>query len=176
MDATALSLPSNAFDAFVCQFGWMFFPDKLAAAHEAFRVLLPGGHLVFNVWDSIDKNPATRIARETILTFFGNDPPSFHVTPFSMSDKDEIRGMLTQAGFTSIEIDTVAITSEVPSAKDAANGLVRGNPVITKIEERFPEKTEEIVDAVAGAITRELGDDPLRAPLQAHVILAQRAK
>lgn len=176
MDASALSLPSATFDVVVCNFGWMFFPDKLAAAREAFRVLLPGGHLVFNVWDSIDKNPATRIARETLLTFFGKDPPSFHVTPFSMWDKDEIRRLVAQAGFTSIEIDTVAITSEVPSAKYAANGLVRGNPVITKIEERFPEKIEEILDAVAGAIARELGDDPLRAPLQAHVIVAQRAE
>lgn len=176
MDATALSLPSNAFDAVVCQFAWMFFPDKLAAAREAFRVLLPKGHLVFNVWDSIDKNPATKIAREMILTFFGNDPPSFHVTPFSMWDKDPIRRMIAEAGFTSIEIDTVAITSEVPSATFAANGLVRANPVITKIEERMPDKVEEIVDAVAGAIARELGDNPLRSPLQAHVIVAQRAE
>jgi ubiquinone/menaquinone biosynthesis C-methylase UbiE len=175
MDATALSLPSNTFDAVVCQFAWMFFPDKLVAAREAFRVLVPGGHLVFNVWDSIDKNPATRIARETLLTFFGADPPSFHVTPFSMWDKDPIRRMVAEAGFTSIEIDTVPITSEVPSAKFAANGLVRGNPVITKIEERFPEKIDEIIDAVAAAIARELGDNPLRAPLQAHVIVAQRA-
>jgi ubiquinone/menaquinone biosynthesis C-methylase UbiE len=176
MDATTLSLPTNAFDAVVCQFGWMFFPDKLAAAREAFRVLLPSGHLVFNVWDSLDKNPATKIARETILPFFGPDPPSFHVTPFSMWDTDPIRLMVAEAGFTSIEIETVSITSEVPSAMFAANGLVRGNPVITKIEERFPEKVEEIVDAVAGAIARELGDTPLRAPLQAHVIVAQRAE
>jgi hypothetical protein len=47
--------------------------------------------------------------------------------------------------------------------------------VITKIEERFPEKLEQIIGAVAAAIARELGDNPLRAPLQAHVIVAQRA-
>jgi ubiquinone/menaquinone biosynthesis C-methylase UbiE len=174
MDAMSLKLPSNAFDAVVCQFGWMFFPDKVGAAREAFRVLRPGGNLLFNVWDSIDRNPAPRIARETMLPFFGSDPPSFYINPFSYSDKNEIHRMVSEAGFTSIDIETVSITSEVPSAKDAASGLVRGNPVITKIEERMPHKVDEIVDAVAGAISRELGDNPVRTPLQAHVIVARR--
>lgn len=60
MDATGLTLPSDAFDAVVCQFGWMFFPDKLAAARESHRVLRPEGHLLFSVWDSFVANPICR--------------------------------------------------------------------------------------------------------------------
>jgi ubiquinone/menaquinone biosynthesis C-methylase UbiE len=51
-DANALPFPDGAFDAVVCQFGVMFFPDKLRAFAEAFRVLKPGGRFLFSVWDA----------------------------------------------------------------------------------------------------------------------------
>ncbi len=51
-----LPFPDGAFDAVVCQFGVMFFPDKARALSEAHRVLRPGGVLIFNVWDRIEEN------------------------------------------------------------------------------------------------------------------------
>src|SRR6266404_4632332 len=42
-DAMQLPFTDGAFDAVVCQFGVMFFPDKPKAFAEARRVLKPGG-------------------------------------------------------------------------------------------------------------------------------------
>ena len=42
-DATALPFPDASFDAVVCQFGVMFFPDKDKGHREARRVLVSGG-------------------------------------------------------------------------------------------------------------------------------------
>jgi ubiquinone/menaquinone biosynthesis C-methylase UbiE len=50
-DAMHLPFDDASFDAVVCQFGVMFFPDKPAALQEARRVLRPGGAFVFNAWD-----------------------------------------------------------------------------------------------------------------------------
>src|SRR5215467_6830332 len=55
-DAQALPFEDAGFDAVVCQFGVMFFPDKQKAFAEAKRVLRPGGHYLFNVWDRIEEN------------------------------------------------------------------------------------------------------------------------
>ena len=70
--ADALDLPfeDGSFDAVACQFGVMFFPDKAAGAREAARVLKPGGAYAFNVWDSLDRNPAIKVAQDTISRFF----------------------------------------------------------------------------------------------------------
>src|SRR5215212_2262293 len=56
--ADALDLPfeDGAFDAVVCQFGAMFFPDKAKAFSESRRVLRPGGVFMFSVWDRISEN------------------------------------------------------------------------------------------------------------------------
>jgi ubiquinone/menaquinone biosynthesis C-methylase UbiE len=49
-DATALPFPEASFDALVCQFGVMFFPDKDKGFREAHRVLVSKGRCVFSVW------------------------------------------------------------------------------------------------------------------------------
>ena len=55
-DAAALPFPDETFDAVICQFGVMFFPDKAKAFAEAHRVLRPGGVFLFDVWDRIEEN------------------------------------------------------------------------------------------------------------------------
>ena len=56
--ADALSLPFEdaSFDLVVCQFGVMFYPDKIKGGSEARRMLRDGGHYLFAVWDRIDRN------------------------------------------------------------------------------------------------------------------------
>src|SRR5712691_10858334 len=55
-DAMQLPFADGTFDAVVCQFGVMFFPEKSKAFAEARRVLRRGGVFIFNVWDQIREN------------------------------------------------------------------------------------------------------------------------
>jgi len=74
-DATTLPFADGSFDAVVCQFGVMFFPDKDKSYREVHRVLAPGGRYLFNVWDGHRHNQFGRIAHEVAGGFFPADPP-----------------------------------------------------------------------------------------------------
>jgi ubiquinone/menaquinone biosynthesis C-methylase UbiE len=172
--ADALDLPfeSGSFDAIVCQFGVMFFPDKTRGLREFRRVLRPGGHLSINLWGSLDENPHGRIAHTVIRDTFKIDPPAFYEVPFGLHDVAEIRALVSAADFDDIRIETVDLTGESPSAADAAIGLVRGNPCINLIMERGPDRVESIEADVSRILAERYGDHPLRIPMRAHVVSA----
>lgn len=172
-DASALSFSDQSFDAVVCQFGLMFFPDKLLAAQEAFRVLRPAGQFLFNLWASLEENPLARTAHETVQGFFRSDPPEFYLVPFGFHDTAAIRTVLERAGFGEIDISAVRFEAEAPSALHAATGLVRGSPVFNAIGERGGDP-DAIVAAIAVALAKAYGDRPLRAPMCANVFSARR--
>jgi SAM-dependent methyltransferase len=173
-DGTRLPFPDRAFDAVVCQFGLMFFPDKAAGMREAFRVLKPGGVYLFNVWDAIERNPIARITHETIAGFFPSDPPTFYTVPFGFHAPEPIRTLLGEAGFDRIEWAYVDKTGTSPSAEDAATGLIEGNPILGSILERRAEALPEIKKTLAAQIGRQLGERPLRCSLRALVFSARR--
>ncbi len=173
-DATKLPFDDRSFDAVVCQFGLMFFPDKAAGVAEAFRALKPGGIYLFNVWDALEHNAFARITHETVASFFPTDPPQFYTIPFSLHDPAPIRGWLDAAGFTGVEWLRVPKVGTSPSAAHAVTGLIEGNPIYTAIMERRPELLAEIKLAVAGRLAAELGDRPMRCRLRALVFSARR--
>lgn len=172
-DAVALPFPDRSFDLIVCQFGFMFVPDKPAAMRECFRVLNSGGVLLFNTWDKIDNNPAARMTHETIGSFFDNDPPSFYELPFGFHDETLIRDLLATAGFKLIESSLMKLPCRSSSAAEFAIGLVRGNPVSTAIQERGMNM-QMIQDTVAQKIGERFGAEPVEATMQAFVWRAVR--
>ena len=173
-DATALPFPDGTFDAVVCQFGVMFFPDKDKAYREAFRVLAPGGRYHFNVWDSFDFNPFARIVHETVGSFFGADVPRFYTIPFGYHRIDPIKASLVDAGFADISMHVFRLDKTISQARLFAEGLILGNPIVEEICARGMADPAEIIDAVTAALRREFGQDPGRMPLQAIVFGAIR--
>jgi ubiquinone/menaquinone biosynthesis C-methylase UbiE len=175
-DATSLPFEDRVFDAVVCQFGLMFFPDKARGIREAWRVLKPGGRVLLSVWDRLADNPAPRITHETVATFFPSDPPQFYTVPFAMHDVGAVRRLLEAGGFEDVHWERVDGVGESPSSSDAVRGLIEGNPIYQTIMERRPSALAEIEAAVAGKLAATLGDRPLRAPLRAIFFSGRRTR
>jgi ubiquinone/menaquinone biosynthesis C-methylase UbiE len=174
-DGQALPFADAAFEAVVCQFGVMFFPDRVQGFREARRVLKSGGRYLFNVWDSLADNEEAEITHEAVAALFPDDPPGFLArTPFGYSDKDRIRADLAAAGFTDVDIETVRETGRAASARDIAVGYCEGSPLGGEIKARDPEGVPRAVAATTAALERRYGGGPLQLPLQALVVTARR--
>src|ERR1700730_9083527 len=115
-DATALPFEDAGFDAVVCQFGAMFFPDKVAAYREALRVLKPAGRFLFNIWDRIEANEFAQITTEALAAQFPDDPPRFLPrTPYAYCRTDIVGDELNTAGFGNVAIEPVELESLLPA-------------------------------------------------------------
>ncbi|MEO8103825.1 MAG: class I SAM-dependent methyltransferase, partial [Betaproteobacteria bacterium] len=135
-DAMDLPFGDAAFDAVVCQFGAMFFPDKAKAFAQALRVLAPGGVFVFNVWDRIEENEFADVVTAALGSMFPQDPPRFMArTPHGYFDAATIRKALADGGFTAaVQIDTLAARSRAESARIPAIAYCQGTPLRNEIE------------------------------------------
>ena len=173
-DATSLSFPPAFFDAVVCQFSLMFFPDKQAALEEVVRVLKPGGIFVFNIWDSYEHNHLIQTVNETLIRMFPENPPPFFDVPYSYYQIDEVRRLLGQVGFGEIEISVLPRDSVCETARQVALGYILGTPVCMQISERGGIGVEKVVGIVEDAICETYGRSSIKAKMQAIVFKAYR--
>ncbi len=174
-DAQDLPFDDQSFDLIVCQFGIMFFPDKLDANREAFRLLRPGGRYLLVIWDSLDKNPASKAIQDAVAAEFPSDPPAFLArVPFGYANLEIVTADLMAAGFDDLEFETIAHRSRAPSALDAATGMCQGSPLRSEIEARDHGALERVTEAAARALQKFEGPDGLDAPMSAHLVTATK--
>jgi SAM-dependent methyltransferase len=148
----------------------MFFPDKVRANAEARRVLRPGGRYVVVTFNRLDLNPIPQAAGEAVASLFPEDPRYMERGPFSYTDAGSVEQDLRAAGFETIEIETVELSSPV-TARDAAHGIVLGSPFRAEIEQLDASALERATAAVGEAL---LPWDGKNAPMSAHVATATR--
>ena len=126
-DALALPFPAKAFDIVACQFGAMFFPDKVQGYKEARRVLRSGGRFIFSVWDQISENEFADVITGALAAIFPDDPPRFMArVPHGYHNVDRIREELTAAGFSSFSADAVDGTARLLRRATPRLRIVRG--------------------------------------------------
>ena len=175
-DALALPFESATFDLVCCQFGAMFFPDRTSGFREARRVLKRGGHFLFSVWDRIEENVFADDVTNALARIFPNDPPRFLArTPHGYHDTALIRRELQDAGFSRVEIETIAGQSRAPSARIPAVAYCQGTLLRNEIETREAGKLQSATDYVESAIADRHGRGEVAAKIQAHVIVASMA-
>ncbi len=173
--ADALTLPFSdaAFDVVVCQFGVMFFPDRVAGYAEARRVLQPGGHFLFSVWDHIAANEFADVVTQAAAEVFPDDPPRFLArTPHGHHDVTRIRAELAAAGFIDVSIDTVEKVSAAPSPRHPAIAYCEGTPLRNEIEARDATRLAEVTERATQAIAARFGTGEVSAKIRAHIITA----
>lgn len=164
-DALSLPVPDASYDAVACQFGVMFFPDKVCGYAEARRALRPGGTFHFNAWDRVEANPAWCVVSDA-LNAASRDVPLLFLRrmPYAYHDADVIGRHLEQAGFEEITVARMTGTS-VSDAATTATAICQGTPLRSEIEAHPLLDVEQATEIATEALLREYGDGTFEAPI-----------
>ena len=174
-DAMALPFADGEFDAVVCQFGAMFFPDRAKAFAEARRVLRDGGTYLFAVWDRIEENELADVVTSAVASLFPEDPPDFlRRLPHGYFDVATIERDLAAAGFSDAHVATVAARSPATSARVPAVAYCEGTPLRNEIEARGTPSLADVTEFATRAVASRFGDGAIDAKIQAHIVTVAR--
>jgi len=172
-DAQRLDYPEASFELVVCQFGVMFFPDKQRAFAEAARVLVPGGTMLFTVWDEVDGSDFAAALVAAAAELLPEDPPTFLVRiPHGYTDPDKIRSDVRSGGLHVEAIDRVVLRGTAESARTVVEGYGLGTPMRFELEQRG--SLDVLTDALADKLARRLGPGPLEGDITALVVSARK--
>jgi ubiquinone/menaquinone biosynthesis C-methylase UbiE len=172
--ATALPFPEAGFDVVLCQQGLQFFPDKRAALRDMHRVLVPTGHLVLSVWRRISHCPWQRAVADALERHVSTDAAMGIRSPFALGDREELRALVTAAGFRTIRIRIDSQMIRYPSLEEFVPGYLSATPVAGVVATLDEPTRAAILREVETSLQDYLDDDGLAAPIEAHVVVADK--
>lgn len=172
-DALSLDFADESFDMMLCQFGVMFYPDRIKGNAEAYRVLRNGGRYIFNVWDQIADNEFADEVTKSLAEIYPDDPPNFlDRTPHGYYDLDLIRTDLEAAGFSNIEIAKKTEISRAAHHSHPAIAYCQGTPLRNELEARDASGPQAATDHAARAIGKRFGEGAVQGKVQGYVVTA----
>jgi len=124
--AEQLPFEDGSFDRVVCQYGLMFFPDKVKSLSEMLRVLRPGGRLAVAVWDSLDNNPGFAHKVEILQHKAGTAAADALRAPFCLGDIDLLRQFGADAGIRDFKLSTHRGQARFNNLREFVDAELRG--------------------------------------------------
>jgi hypothetical protein len=155
-----------------------FFTNRAASLREMQRVLTDGGRVVLSVWQALQAHPVYQALFEATTRRLGK-PISDVALSFSLSDGQELRALLSAAGFHRVEVTPRSLDIYLPSPDRFVELTVLGAATsIPAFAQLDTAARAALVEAVAGeteAVTQRYRDgDKLTFPMSTNIAVAQR--
>ena len=172
-DAMTLPFADAEFNLVCCHQGLQFFPDRLAAIREMFRVLIPGGRLLLSVWRSIEHHPDAVAMAAALQRHVSAEAASVRNEIFSLGDAETIEGLLDEAGFREIVIRPIIKTLSFPSAEAFTTRYISAvGPLARMVSEVDDITRTAILEDMSVALQSYINSDGLAIPTASHLVTA----
>jgi len=177
MDAECLGFAPNSFDAVLCRWGLMFFPNLVQTVANIRQLLVPGGKFVAAVWGDPSNVPMLSIPMSVVRKVFELPPPPPDVPSlFSLASPCVLEQAFKNAGFESIRFSKIKVTTNLKST-DAYIDMLKDvcAPVVTLIAERTPEKQNEVWEAISDVAHEFVKDNGVCMSNETICIVGEKA-
>jgi len=168
-----MPLHPGEFDVVLCQHGLQYFPDKPVALKEMRRVLGGRGRLVFNVWRPISFNAGHLVFSDVLQRRVSEEAAATRRAPFIFSDRNQIRTLVTDAGFHDVIVSLTARVARFASAEAMVRIMIAGTPLGATMNSDDPELLRTVINEVTTGLSEYVDDRGLAIPMQGWIVTAR---
>jgi SAM-dependent methyltransferase len=172
--AEALPFGADAFDAVVCRFGVMFFPDPEAGVGEMLRVTRPGGPVALAVWRARELNPLSRVVGDTIARFLELPPSSADAFRFAV--EGSLAAVLAACGAEDVRARPVDFRHRAPLGFDEvwAIRVEMSEALRSALAPLAPDQARVVAEEVRGATAEYFAGGSMDFPASALVVSGRK--
>lgn len=176
MDGENLDLADASFDAVLCHFGLMFFPDPDRGLREMLRVLRPGAHASLVIY-AVGGSPESVLASSIIRSRLGEETGEpERLSGGSLGEPGVLKRKLEAAGFRAVEAQALSVPLRLDSAADAGKYLREVYPTLGELMAPLAaDAREEVWQQIDQALTAFDGAEGFESPNEVLVVAGARA-
>lgn len=173
-DAAAMPFPEESYDAVLCQQGLQYFPDCAAALREMGRILMPGGRLALSVWRALERHPFFVALVNALESHLGVGSTASLSGAFTLTDREKLRALAETSGFRHVKVRLDVKMSRYPSLEEFVPGYLMATPMAGEVAAMTDADRSHMVREVIGALQEYIDDSGLAAPMECHIVTAQK--
>jgi len=174
-DAQTYPFEPASFDLIVSRFGVMFFQDPVEAFANLRRAARDAGELRVIVWRGPADNPFMTVAQRAaaqVLPLPERHPEA--PGQFAFANDQRVRGILTDSGWSGVEIRPVDIVSAMPE-RELVGYFTRFGPVGMALHDADERTRAQVIDAVRPAFDQYVHGDEVRFTAACWIVSARNA-
>jgi SAM-dependent methyltransferase len=177
-DAATHAFPRGTFGLAFSRFGVMFFDAPVAAFANIRTALTATGRLAFVCWALPRDNPSFTVPLAAARPHLPPQPETAPDAPgpFAFADPDRVRGILTAAGYSAVEIarhDTTMRICGPGEIERPARFAVESGPVGRAVAGAGPDARAAAEQAIAAEFRRIEGPGGIELPARAWLVASR---
>jgi SAM-dependent methyltransferase len=177
-DAATHAFAPGAFDLAFSRFGVMFFDEPVGAFANIRSALASTGRLAFICWAPPQDNPWLTVPLAAAGPYLPPQPETDPTAPgpFAFADPDRVRGILTGAGYSAVDVarhDTTMRICGPGEVEGAARFAVESGPVGRALAGAGPDARAAAEQAIAAELRRLEGPGGIELPGSVWLVSAR---
>jgi ubiquinone/menaquinone biosynthesis C-methylase UbiE len=172
--AYPLEISSASMDVVVCQQGFQFFPEKLAAAQEAHRVLSDGGKIIATTWESVNECELFGTICKALNYMGETEMSDMMRVPFDFMPGTELSAHFDEAGFNNVEVKQQERDLVLSGGVKEGIEVAYSTPIGPKLRALSDEKKSKFKNTFSEMLNEMSENDIIMGRMVTNVVTADK--
>jgi ubiquinone/menaquinone biosynthesis C-methylase UbiE len=177
-EKSAFDLPfsDQTIDVALCAQTLQFLDDRRLALTEMHRVIKSGGRVTLSLWCDIQESPYFNALVATISQHIGSDTAAGLGAAFGLTNPDEIRSLLSSAGFSAVEITVTQLELDLPPLEEFVPKHISATPMTVGYSAASQVAQQAVIDDLITKLAQFKYKDGLRLPFRSYTARGYKGK